>query len=90
MTPAVYLALVQAAIIVLLALDGWVHRVTGKESIESRVGQLEKRMDKASKMLSDEFGKVQVGLIRMEEHLRYTDDRLDDLKARMDRFHGTV
>ncbi len=90
MTPAVYLALVQAAIIVLLGLDRWVHRVTGKESIEARVISLERRMDKASKMLSDEFGKVQVGLIQMEAHLRYTDQRLEDLKERMDRFHGTA
>ncbi len=90
MTPAIYLALVQAAIIVLLGLDRWVHRVTGKESLEARVIQLEGRMNKASKMLSEEFGKVQVGLIRMEEHLRYSDQRLEDLKERMDRFHGTA
>ena len=88
MTPAVYLALVQAAIIVLLAMDRWVHRVTGKASLEARVLNLESRMDKASKMLSEEFGLIQVGVIRIEEHLKATDQRVEDLKERMNSFHG--
>jgi hypothetical protein len=90
MTPAVYLALVQAAIIVVLAMDRWVHRVTGKASLEARVLNLEQRMDKASKMLSEEFGSIQIGVIRIEEHIKATDQRIVDLKERVDRFHGAA
>jgi hypothetical protein len=90
MTPALYLALAQAMIIVLLGLDRWVHQVTGKASLEARVLSLEKRMDKASGMLSDEFGKIQIGVVRIEEHLKATDQRVEDVKGRIDRYHGTA
>ncbi len=94
-TPALVLSGVQAAIIVLLAVDRWVHQVTGKQSIESRVTVVEEKLTRASDKLSDEFGKIQAGIIdiqiaqaQQEQHLKGTDTRLDDLRLRVDRFHG--
>ena len=89
------LAGLQGGLFVLLAVDRWVHRVTGKQSLESRMTTVEEKITKASGKLSDEFGKIQKGIIdiqimqaQQEQHLRGTDMRLDDIRLRVDRFHG--
>jgi len=96
MNLAVYLALVQAAVIVLLAADRWVHKVTGKASLEARVTALELKLAAASQEFSKKWGEIQAGIGRIEmlqgrqdEHFKATDQRVEDLKSRIDRFHGT-
>lgn len=92
---AVYLALVQAAVIVLLAVDRWVNRVTGAASLESRVGSLETVIAKASDTFSEKWSKIQTGIITLqitqaqqEQHLKGTDARLEDLNQRVNKLHG--
>jgi len=96
MNVAVIIALVQAAVIVLLGLDKWVHQVTGKASLEARVVELEQKVEAASKEFSKKWGEIQAGIGRIEmlqgrqdEHFKATDQRVEDLKQRIDRFHGT-
>ncbi len=89
------LAGLQGGLFVLLAVDRWVHRVTGKQSLEARMTTVEEKITRASGKLSDEFGKIQAGLLliqisqaQQDQHLKGTDMRLDDLRTRVDRFHG--
>lgn len=93
--PGFLLAVVQAVIIVLLTIDRWVHRVTGKQSLESRLGEVEKRLESASETFSEKWGLIQKGMgdiqicqREQEQHLKYTDREVVDLRARINNFHG--
>lgn len=86
------LAGIQSAIIVLLAADRWVHKVTGKQSLESRIGDVEAAVETANEKLSVTLSKIQTGIVeiqvlqaRQDEHLNATDRRVEELRARQDR-----
>jgi hypothetical protein len=71
------LAGVNLIIVVLLAADKWVHRVTGKAPLESRVETLEKQLEDGNSRLSEKFsaiqskfGQIDIGLTEMRTELR--------------------
>lgn len=89
--------------LVFLAVNAWVHRLTGKASLETKVTALELRLDAiddlmagASKTFSEKWGEIQKGMGKInvtqgqqEQHFISTDTRVDRLERRIDQFHGT-
>ena len=63
------LAGVNLIIVVLLAADKWVHRVTGKAPLESRVEDLEHQMDSANSRLSEKFSEIQTRMGALDVRL---------------------
>ena len=83
------LGLTQAALTIAIVADRWVHRMTGTKSHETRIAELEQRIEtlhrKASDFHSDQqvkVGDVALRLERIEEHLRNTDKNVERLERR--------
>jgi hypothetical protein len=84
--------LINFVCVVLLTAEKFVRRVTGEPSIEARLTSLEKRFVEASTRFSEKWGEIQDGIgnlemtkVRQEEHFRFTDARLDELRADVNR-----
>lgn len=95
MTMAVWLAIAQAVIILLLAADRWFHRVTGEAPLEARVTTLESAIDLANVRLSKTLSEIQKGIGeiqvlqgRQDEHLKAIDRSIVTLEQWRDRLRG--
>ncbi len=65
MTPVLLFTVLQAAVILLLTADRWVHRVTGKQPLESRVEDAEADIGKIKNVLDNMNDKAS------RDHSRY-------------------
>jgi hypothetical protein len=93
-----WFGVLQVVVVLLLTADRWVHKVTGKASLETRVAQLEKGMREVRKTVHDgverlhkKNGELQKQLIdlqvwqgRQEEHFESTDDRVKRMESYFD------
>lgn len=70
MNPAYVIAGVQIAILVLLTLDRWVHRVTGAPSIEARMANVERMVEAINKRASESAGVITSKVVNIEGDVR--------------------
>jgi predicted nuclease with TOPRIM domain len=83
-TLAAILGCMNIAAIVLLTVDRWVHRVTGKAPMESRLGEVEQKVKDLQKELKDTFAAANDGLSRKLSEIQRGIGEIQLVQARQD------